>query len=273
MKSVSSTASDPGHDDSQAAVRLQQVALRFILYSDKGALLKEAALSRVLNRLRRMHETQEFWALQDVTLNIEHGQRVGVIGVNGAGKSTLLKTIAGIYLPTRGRIEVAGRVAPLINIGAGFNHNLSARENVILYGALLGHPREEMDEKVQRILAFAGVRRFAEVPTKYFSSGMLMRLGFAVATDILPEILLIDEVFAAGDAKFRVRARDRMLQLIDSAKLLVLVSHSLELVQEVCGRVIWIDAGRIIADGDPRSVCESYLNREAVSGAPGLLGE
>ncbi|MBS3821845.1 MAG: ABC transporter ATP-binding protein, partial [Phycisphaerae bacterium] len=244
----------------QARIALTGVGLRFILYGDKRALLKEAMVSRLLRRrIRRIRPTEVFWALSDVDLTIEHGEKVGIIGPNGAGKTTLMKLIAGIFQPTTGRLEVVGDVAPLINLGAGFNQEISARENIILYGSLMGYSRREMEDKADRVLAFAGVEKFQNVPTKYFSSGMLRRLTFAVGTDILPEILLIDEVFSAGDAQFRRKASQRMSELIDVAHILVMVSHNPTLIEELCDRVIWLERGRIVADGDPASICDDYL--------------
>ncbi len=184
-----------------------------------------------------------------------------MIGDNGAGKSTLMATIAGIYRPTTGRIQVAGTIAALSHFGAGFNGELSARENVILYGALLGHDRRVLEERVEEILRFAGVRRFAQVPVNSFSTGMRLRLGFSVATNILPEILLVDEAFAGGDTPFHRRAAGRMRELIASSKILVLVSHNLDLVTELCSRAVLIEQGRVLADGEPAAVIETYLAR------------
>jgi ABC-type polysaccharide/polyol phosphate transport system ATPase subunit len=243
-------------------VRLTGVGLRFSLLSAGPPLLRQSIVGRALSRpTRRLRRSEELWALSEITLAFTRGERVGVIGDNGAGKSTLLSVIAGIYPPTAGRVEVAGRVAPLSHLGAGFNGELSARENVILYGALLGHDRRAMEERVEGILRFAGVRRFAEVPVKYFSTGMALRLGFAVATDICPEILLIDEVFAGGDTAFRRRAGRRMRELAGTAEVLVMVSHNLDLVREMCSRVILLERGRVAADGAPAAVIDAYLAR------------
>ena len=243
-------------------IRLTGVGLRFSLLVDGPPLLRQAIVRRVLSRpLRRLRRSEDLWALSDVSLAVEHGERVGVIGDNGAGKSTLMAVIAGIYPPTTGRVVVAGRVAPLTHFGAGFNGELSARENVILYGALLGHDRRRMEGRVDAILRFAGVRRFARMPVKYFSTGMALRLGFAVATDVEPEVLLIDEVFAGGDTAFRRRAGRRMRELVGTAKILVMVSHNLELVRELCSRVILLDHGRVVAEGAPAAVIDAYLER------------
>ena len=250
---------DAVSENGRASIALRDVSLRFIMYGDKKALLKEAVIAKLLSRLNRMRPTKEFWALNDITLDIRHGDRVGIIGANGAGKSTLLKLITGIYIPAKGRLKIVGDIAPLIDLGAGFNPEISAHENIILYGALLGHGRQEMESKVKRIIEFAGVEEFAEMPTKYYSTGMQLRLSFSVATDILPEILLIDEVFAGGDTEFKRKAKQRMESLIDNAKILVMVSHNLELLKDLCTRIIWLDKGRIVADGDSQEIIDAYL--------------
>jgi ABC-type polysaccharide/polyol phosphate transport system ATPase subunit len=253
-----STGANRELDGSEAGIRLRDVGLRFIMYGDRRARLKEALLGGLWKRLARMRPTEEFWALKSISLDIAHGERVGIIGQNGAGKSTLLRTVAGIYRPATGRIEVVGDIAPLIDLGAGFNHEISARENIILYGSLLGHTRREMEAKSERILEFAGVEKFANMPTKYYSRGMLLRLTFSVATDILPEILLVDEVFAGGDAEFSRKASERMTNLIDTAHILVMVSHNLNLIETLCQRVIWLHQGAIRMDGAPDEVIDAY---------------
>ena len=262
-KSSSSNSDSPGAADGLPYVRLDDVSLRFILYGGKEARPGETSLlKRLAGPFRRMRAAEQFWALEGISLRIDHGERVGIIGPNGAGKTTLLKTIAGIYLPSRGRIEVAGDIAPLINLGAGFSRELTARDNIILYGSLLGYSRREMEAKVGRILEFAGIRKFEHMPTKYYSRGMLMRLGFSVATDILPEILLVDEVFGGGDAEFRQRARERMTSLMDVAKILIMVTHNMRLVRALSERAIWLEGGRIAMDGDPKRVCPAYLKSQ-----------
>ena len=264
MKTSSYSSSDtPGAADGLPYVRLDDVSLRFILYGGKAARPGETSLlKRLAGPFRRMRAAEQFWALKGISLRIDHGERVGIIGPNGAGKTTLLKTIAGIYLPSRGRIEVAGNIAPLINLGAGFSRELTARDNIILYGSLLGYSRRQMASKVERILEFAGIRKFEHMPTKYYSRGMLMRLGFSVATDILPEILLVDEVFGGGDAEFRQRARERMTCLMDAAKILIMVTHNMKLVRTLNERAIWLKEGRVVMDAAPKAVCPAYLRSQ-----------
>lgn len=252
--------------DVQYYIALRNVGLRFLLVETKSTGFKEAMLNRVFwRRTKTMKCKREFWALRDIDLDVSHGERLGIIGRNGAGKSTLLKLLAGIFLPTTGRLEVAGRIAPLIELGAGFNQELSARENILLYGSLLGYTRREMEGKTDRILAFSELEDFADVSVKYYSSGMLQRLGFSLATDILPEILLIDEVFSTGDASFVRKARDRMMTLVGDSNIMLLVSHNLQMIRETCTRTIWVDGGRIAADGEPAEVCEAYLAGSGLS--------
>jgi lipopolysaccharide transport system ATP-binding protein len=265
MKTDSSTNSSPppggtGEAGNQAEILLENVSLRFILYRNRRTGLKEAMLNRVFrNVVRPMRQHKEFWVLNDVDLRVEHGERLGIIGPNGAGKSTLMKLICGIYKPTRGRITTVGRLAPLIELGAGFDHELAARQNILLYGSLLGYSTSYMEQKIESILDFAELHKFADTPLKYYSTGMLQRLGFSVATDIMPEILLVDEVFAGGDASFSARAQERMLNLIDYSKIFAIISHNLNLIQDVCSRVIWLGDGQIRMDGRPGEVCDAYL--------------
>jgi ABC-type polysaccharide/polyol phosphate transport system ATPase subunit len=244
-----------------AHVVLDHVALRFRVFADHSPLLKQFILNQVLGRNRQIQHHQDFWLYRDLNLTIEHGQRVGIVGSNGAGKSTLLKVISGIYHPTSGSLRIRGRIAPLIELGGGFNPELSGLENIYLNGAFLGFSHREMADKVDRILDFANLREFSQMPVKYYSSGMVLRLGFSIATDIVPEILLLDEIFSAGDAEFRVKAQARMHELLTSSHIVVFVSHDLAMVQEVCNRAIWIDHGLVVLDGAPREVCQAYVEK------------
>jgi ABC-type polysaccharide/polyol phosphate transport system ATPase subunit len=264
-----STSSDYewSRSKTQARIELEDVALRFRLYNDRSPVLKQIIINKLFGRTPAPAKS-EFWIYNGLNLLIDHGERVGIVGSNGAGKSTMLKMISGIYHPTTGLVRVNGRIAPLLELGAGFNPELSGVENIFLNGALLGFSHGEMAAKVERILDFAELKDFAHTPIKYYSSGMMMRLGFSVATDVVPEILLIDEVFSAGDAKFMKRARARMKALWDSSHIVVMVSHDLGLIKEMCERVIWLKKGKVEMDGDPATVCDAYLNDQVPETAP-----
>lgn len=258
--SFKSNFSSTQHEDDKCQIMLRNVALRFIKYNNKKAKFKEVMLGKIGLNLSHLRPSEEFWALDGINLKVLSGDRLGIIGPNGAGKSTLLRLIAGIYLPTKGCIEVSGKVAPLIDIGAGFNNEISAMDNIILYGSLLGYCRREMEEKIERILDFAGVQEFAGMPTKYYSTGMLRRLAFSLATDIIPDILLVDEVFSSGDANFQKKAKKRMLSLINSAKSMVMVSHNMNLIKDLCNKVILLNRGQMVAEGAPDETIDYYLN-------------
>jgi ABC-type polysaccharide/polyol phosphate transport system ATPase subunit len=242
----------------RALIDLNAVSLRFRKYGDSCPTLKQTVINTIFRR--SYARVRDFWIFRDLAVQFRHGDRVGLIGANGAGKSTLLKVIAGIYHPTGGTVRVCGNVAPLIEFGAGLNPELSGVENIYLNGALLGFRPREMTGKIRGILDFAGLVDFAQTPVKYYSSGMLMRLAFAIATDIDPEILLIDEVLGAGDAEFMGRATARMHRLLGTSHIVVLVSHDMKLIKEMCNRVVWLHEGRVRRDGDPQSVCGEYLN-------------
>ena len=239
-----------------AALVFDRVCLRFRTHQS-GRQFRQIALD-ALRRKAAPSRTDEFWLYRDLSFHIDHGERVGIIGGNGAGKSTLLKVVLGVYRPTSGYVSVRGSVSALIELGAGFNPELSSTENILLSGIFLGFKPIEMKAKTEHILEFAGLKEFRHTPIKYYSSGMLLRLAFAIATDINPEILLIDEIFGAGDAEFAGRAMARMKELLDAAHIAVMVSHNLGLIEEFCTRVIWLRAGAIVADGDPQAVCRAY---------------
>lgn len=225
--------------------------------------LKSAILERSL--VKGLTEAESIRAIDEVSFTVGRGQAVGVIGSNGSGKSTLLKIIAGILQPTAGTVEVDGRVAALIELGAGFHPEISGRENVYINGAVLGLSKREVDERYESIVEFSGLRDFIEEPVKNYSSGMYVRLGFAVAIHTDPDILMVDEVLAVGDEAFAHKCVRRIEELLARGKTLVLVTHSLALVEEVCDRALWLDRGRIRADGHPRRVIDAY--REAVADA------
>lgn len=241
----------------ESLVELTQVGLRFRNYADALPSLKQTVFG--MFKSAEFRHSKDHWLYENLTLSVPRGTRLGIVGRNGAGKSTLLKLICGIYRPTKGKILVRGRIAPIIELGAGMLGELSGEENIVLSGTLMGRSRTEMLRRKDAILDFAGLREHAAMPIKYYSSGMLVRLAFSTATEINPEILLLDEVFASGDAEFVARAKDRMRSLIDSAHIMILVSHQLELIAQMCNRCIQIEHGRIVADGDPAVVTDEYL--------------
>jgi ABC-type polysaccharide/polyol phosphate transport system ATPase subunit len=244
---------------------MRDVSLRFLSYRDKQYSLKRAALDLLLRR--EVPPDTDFWALRDVNLRIGPGERVGIVGSNGAGKSTLLRVLARIYPPTSGWLGVRGTVAPLIEMGAGFNPELSGRDNILLNGAMLGFGRRQMKGKVDGIFEFTGLREFADMPLKYYSSGMYMRLAFAIATEVDPEVLLIDEALGTGDAAFVAKAKARILGLLDRSNVVIIVSHDLTALRELCDRGVWMQQGRVAADGPIDEVIDLYLAETAAARA------
>lgn len=245
----------------EALVDLEDVSLNFVSYFDKTYSLKRAVLDLLLRREAPI-PTSEFWALRGVNLRIGKGERLGIVGSNGAGKSTLLRLMARIYPPTSGNLRIRGTVAPLIEMGAGFNPELSGTDNILLNGAMLGIKRRAMVEKVDGIFDFTGLREFADLPLKYYSSGMFMRLAFAIATEIDPDILLIDESLGAGDAAFIKKAKERIMGLLDRSNVVVIVSHDMNALREMCTRGIWMRKGQVAADGPIEDVIEQYMESE-----------
>jgi ABC-type polysaccharide/polyol phosphate transport system ATPase subunit len=248
-------------------VSLRGVGKRYVKYDDAPMLLTAALRSRT----RRSH----LWALRDVELEIAAGERVGVIGRNGAGKSTLLQLLAGVTAPTEGVVRVDGRVAPLISVGVGFHPELTGRENVYVNGTVLGMTRKQVDARFDDIVDFAEVGDFLDTPVKYYSSGMYVRLGFAVAVQAEPDVLVVDEVLAVGDLAFQMKCADRMAQVADAGATVVLVSHNLGAVRALCPRSVLVDGGGVVADGATGEVVAAYHERlqaptdsDAASGAP-----
>lgn len=239
-------------------IELHDVTLRFLSYHDKQYSLKQAALDLVFRRAAP-ELPPEYTALRGVTLRIDKGERVGVVGSNGAGKSSLLRVISRIYSPTAGRVVVRGNVAPLIEMGAGFNVELSGRDNIRLNGAMLGFSRKEMDAKAGGIFDFTDLRGFEDLPLKYYSSGMYSRLAFAIATEIQPDILLLDESLNAGDAAFMAKAKSRIRGLLDRSNVVVVVSHDMNALRDLCTRGVRLTKGVVTDDGPIDAVVDRYL--------------
>jgi ABC-type polysaccharide/polyol phosphate transport system ATPase subunit len=247
-------------------IQIQKLSLQFMIYRDKSLSLKEAVINRF--RLRHRVQVEKFWALKDLDLTIKENERVGIIGLNGAGKSSLLKTMCKIYTPSEGTIRISGSVAPLIEIGAGFHAEMSGRENIFLNGAALGYAQAEIEQKVEKIIAFSELGQFIDMPVKYYSTGMYMRLAFVIATEVNPDILLVDEMFAGGDASFVQKATKRLYNLFSEAKILIIVSHNMEYIRQLCNRVILLNKGRIIMDASADVVINYYLeNIDTIKGA------
>ncbi|NDG77768.1 MAG: ABC transporter ATP-binding protein, partial [Acidimicrobiia bacterium] len=211
----------------------------FRLYHERNRYLKAAML-----RGRRARY-EEFWALRDVAFQVPHGETVGIIGSNGSGKTTLLKCLTGIYTPERGRVQIDGNIAALLELGAGFHAELSGTENIYLNGSILGMSKKEIDAKFDSIVEFAGLEQFIDTPVKNFSSGMVVRLGFSIATHVEPEVLLIDEILAVGDQAFQRKSTEKIEQFRREGRTILVVSHSLGLVQQLCNTVVWLEKGNV----------------------------
>jgi ABC-type polysaccharide/polyol phosphate transport system ATPase subunit len=235
-------------------IEVTDVTLRYRLDRANVATIKEATV----RTLRRQRAVESIHALDGVSFSVDRGEIFGVVGPNGAGKSTLMKIIARVLPPTSGRVVVRGQVAPMIELGSGMNPELTARENIVIYGALLGRDPRVMRQRVDAIVEWAGVEEFVDVPTRSFSSGMMARLAFSVATDIVPEVLVVDEVLSVGDKAFRAKSQARMFDLINGGSAVVVVSHSIPMLQEVATRAMWLEAGRIKMLGPAADVLADY---------------
>ena len=239
-------------------IRIKNVSMKFDLGIEKDFSIKQALINILTNKRKKK---EYFWALKDITFDIKKGDVVGIIGSNGAGKSTLLKVLSGVMKPTSGEIEVDGVISPMIELGAGFDMNLTARENIYLNGAILGYSKKFLDSKFEEIVEFSELRDFLDVPVKNFSSGMTAKLAFSVATIVDPEILIVDEILSVGDLKFQEKSKNKMLELINGGTTVLYVSHSLQSIKELCNKVIWLDHGKIVEIGDTEKLCNEYYEK------------
>jgi len=239
-------------------VRLKNVSLEYHLFHDKTNNLKEWIISSLTGRSFVKKKSEKFLALNNINLEIKKNDRLGIVGLNGAGKSSLLKIISGIFKPTYGTVEVNGSIQPLIEIGAGFDPEMTGRENIYLNGYMLGFTKKEISEVEKDIINFTELADFIDVPIKYYSSGMSVRLAFTIATSIKPEILVFDEMLAAGDAAFIQKAQKRLDSLIDQAKMMIIVSHDLSFINANCSRLIILDKGSVIFDGETKAGLDQY---------------
>lgn len=235
-------------------VNVQNVSIKFNLSSEKIDSMKEYIVKRLKGKICY----SEFWALKDVSFSMNKGETIALIGLNGCGKSTLLKTIAGVLKPTMGEVTVYGNIAPMIELGAGFDYDLTAEENVYLNGAILGYTHADMEKYYDDIVEFSELRDFMNVPIKNFSSGMLARLAFAIATISTPDLLIVDEVLSVGDFRFQEKCEQRIKKMMEGGTSLLFVSHSIEQVQKLCQRAIWIEKGHVVQDGPSKIVCLEY---------------
>lgn len=244
----------------EPAISVSNVRLEFRLSRSNVGSIKEYAIQKV----KREMKYESLWALDGVSFDVARGEVFGIIGPNGAGKSTLMKIMARVLPPTEGRVIVRGSVAPMIELGAGFNTELTGYENIVMYGTLLGRTPERMRERAGEIAEWADLMDFIDVPLRSYSSGMLARLAFSVATDIEPDVLVVDEVLSVGDAAFQLRSRERMKDLIDGGASVVIVSHDLDMVEELAARAMWLDHGKSVMTGEPGELINAY--KQSVEG-------
>ena len=241
----------------ESAVVAENVSKRFRIYHERNQTIKQA----LLRRRRGVYE--EFWALKDVSLEIPAASTYGLIGENGSGKSTLLKCMARILVPDSGTVRSTGSISALLELGAGFHPELSGRENIYLNGAILGIPPKELNRKFDEIVEFSGIERFIDTPVKNYSSGMYVRLGFSVAINVSPDILLVDEVLAVGDAEFQKKCKDKFRELKSSGCTIVVVSHAMGMIRELCDSAAWLEHGHLIKTGTAKEVIRAYMTRVA----------
>ena len=241
-------------------IKIKNVSMKFNLGIEKEFSIKQAFINLFTRKNKRKKET--FWALKDVSFNVGKGEVVGLIGSNGAGKSTLLKVVSGVMKPTKGKVEVKGVISPMIELGAGFDGNLTARENIYLKGAIIGFTKKFIDSKFDEIVEFSELRDFLEVPVKNFSSGMTAKLAFSIATVVNPEILIVDEILSVGDIKFQEKSKHKMMEMIKGGTTVLYVSHSLESIKDLCTKVVWLEHGKVIKMGETKKICEEYYKSQ-----------
>ncbi len=237
-------------------IKIKDVSMKFNLGIEKNNSLKSTIINII--SLKNKKKSEDFWALKNITFNIEKGEVVGIIGSNGAGKSTLLKVVSGVMKPTKGSVEVNGVISPMIELGAGFDPELTARENIYLNGAILGYSKKFLEEKFDDIVEFSELKDFLDAPVKNFSSGMTAKLAFSIATVVNPEILIVDEILSVGDIKFQEKSKNKMMSMIKGGTTVLYVSHSLSSIEELCDKVIWIEKGELVKIGKAKDICKNY---------------
>lgn len=239
---------------SENIIELSDVSINFRLSDDKILSLKEF----ITKSIRKKISYSEFWALKNISFNVKKGEVLGIVGHNGSGKSTLLKIISGIMKPTTGNINIIGNIVPMLELGSGFDMDLNGRENIFLNGAILGYSKSFLQDKYDEIVDFSELREFIEVPIRNYSSGMMMRLAFSIATVVNPDILIVDEILSVGDESFQQKSKERMKQLMAGGTTVLFVSHSKEQIKEICDRVLWLDHGNIRMLDKCEIVCDMY---------------
>ena len=241
-------------------ITVNNVTMKFNLGIEKDKTFKSVFID-AFSKKKRKHK-EYFNALTDVSFHVEKGEVIGIIGSNGAGKSTLLKVISGVMKPTEGSVEVNGAISPMIELGAGMDGELTARENIFLNGAVMGYSREFLESKFDEIVEFSELKDFLDVPVKNFSSGMTAKLAFSVATIVDPEILIVDEILSVGDIKFQEKSKQKMLSMINGGTTVLYVSHMLKSIEELCDRVVWLEHGKVIEIGETKEVCKHYYDAQ-----------
>ena len=237
-------------------IKVKNVSMRFNLGIEKNFSLKQFFVD--LFKKKEKKPKEEFWALKNVNFEVKKGEVVGFVGSNGAGKSTLLKIVAGVMKPTKGKIEIGGNICPMIELGAGFDMDLTARENIYLNGAILGYSKSFIDSKFQEIVDFSELHDFLDVPVRNFSSGMIARLAFSIATIVDPEILIVDEILSVGDINFQKKSENKMRSMIGGGTTVLYVSHSIESIKSLCDRVVWLEHGEVKKIGKAKEICDEY---------------
>lgn len=242
-------------------ITVNNVSMKFDLGIEKGFSFKQAFIN-FFDFSKKKKQKEYFYALSDVSFHIEKGEVIGLIGSNGAGKSTLLKVVSGVMKPSKGNVTVNGVISPMIELGAGFDPELTARENIFLNGAVMGYSKAFLKEKFEDIVEFSELRDFLDVPVKNFSSGMTAKLAFSIATIVNPEILIVDEILSVGDIKFQEKSKNKMLEMIKGGTTVLYVSHSLDSIKELCDRVIWLEHGKVIEIGNTKEICDKYYDKQ-----------
>ena len=242
-------------------IELKNVSMKFNLGIEKNFSIKQAFVN-FFSFKHKKKKKEYFWALEDISFKVNKGEVVGLIGSNGAGKSTLLKIVSGVMKPTKGSVTVNGVISPMIELGAGFDQELTARENIFLNGAILGYSKAFLESKFDEIVEFSELKDFLDVPVKNFSSGMTAKLAFSIATIVNPEILIVDEILSVGDIKFQEKSKNKMLEMIKGGTTVLYVSHSLSSIKELCDKVVWIEHGKMIKMGETKKICEEYYNTQ-----------